>query len=177
MSLARGIFAWLLTLTVSASYGAPPKSDPAPFTAKEGRFSISFPSKPETATSMVKTVGGDVEVHRFSVVGKNNEISYLVQYNDVPPNMLRDDGPDKILDRCRDSGVAAIHGKLAKELNSTLEGNPGRALEVEGAGFKVVYRIYLVKNRLYQLIVFWDGSKPLADRAGPFFDSFKLIKE
>ena len=114
----------------------------------------------------LKTVGGDVDVHRFSVAGKNNEISYLVQYNDLPPEVLRD-GSDKILDTCTESGVAGpSHGKQVGEpLHSTLDGSPGRAVQIEGAGFKVEYRIYLVKNRLYQLIVFGDGSKGLADRA------------
>ena len=66
---------------------------------------------------------------------------------------------------------AGIHGKLTNpEVKSLLDGNPGRGvLEVEGPGFKVVYRIYLVKNRLYQLIVLGDGSKGLADRVEPVF--------
>ena len=178
MSHSRGAFIWLFVLMASAAVATPPKSDTAPFVSKEGRFAIEFPAKPETSAATVKTVGGDVEVHRFAVTGKKNEISYLVQYNDIPADLLRDDGPDKILDLCRDSGVAGIHGKIASpEVKSSLEGNPGRALEVAGSDFKVEYRIYLVKNRLYQLIVFWDGSKELADRAEPFLSSFKLLKE
>ncbi len=177
MSRSHRAFIWLVVLSASAALAAPPASGTAPFVSKEGRFAIAFPAKPETSVAKLKTVGGDVDVHRFSVNGKSNEISYLVQYNDLPPEVLRD-GADKILDTCRDSGVAGIHGKLTNpEVKSSLDGNPGRALEVEGPGFKVVYRIYLVKNRLYQLIVFGDGSKGLADRAEPFLSSFKLLKE
>ena len=177
MSHSNRAFIWLAVLTASAAVAAPPANGTAPFASKEGRFSIAFPSKPETSVAKLKTVGGDVDVHRFSVAGKNNEISYLVQYNDLPPEVLRD-GSDKILDTCTESGVAGIHGKQVGEpLHSTLDGNPGRAVQIEGAGFKVEYRIYLVKNRLYQLIVFGDGSKGLADRAEPFLSSFKLLKE
>ena len=81
----------------------------------------------------------------------------------------------QVLDTIPQQTKTGIRGaKLPSEIKKiALGGNPGRefTLEVPGKGV-FLCRLYVVKNRLYQLTVM--NSSPGLQR---FFDSFKLIEK
>jgi hypothetical protein len=92
-------------------------------------------------------------------------------WTDLPPKPPFD--PQEFL-----KGVAKRYEaevKSSKEI--TLQDNPGREFELETEkGRKIVGRLYIVKDRLYELIVVGEGARaPTADAAQKFFGSFQLI--
>ena len=65
--------------------------------------------------------------------------------------------------------------KLTSEEKVSLDGNPGRSFSADaGANGRLKARIYLVKNRLYQVFVGGSQDKVSDADAQKFLDSFKL---
>lgn len=170
-----GLFASLV-LAASALLAAE-SAEFKPFTPKDGRWTISFPGKPEQSTSPTNTELGAVEVHEFIARRPKDKDAYVLIYCDLPADLVKDADPEKLLDRLRDGGAASVHGKPAKENKIKLDGNPGRELEVSGLGGTRLWRLYLVGGRLYQLLVANESGRPSAERAKAFFASFKLAPE
>ena len=82
---------------------------------------------------------------------------------------------DKRLDQARDGAIASVGGKKRSEEKIKLKGHPGREIVIEKDSEVVVrMRIYLVKNRLYQVMVLGNGPVFPAKDAGFFLDSFRL---
>jgi hypothetical protein len=170
-----GVFG--LLLAIAGSSLAADTADFKPFTPKDGGFTITFPGKPEQSTSTTTTELGGVELHQFLVKRPKEKESFVLIYCDLPAEWIKDADAEKLLDRSRDGGVESIHGKLAKENKIKLEGNPGRELAVDAFGGTRLWRLYLLKGRLYQLLVTAESGRPSASSAKTFFDSFNLAKE
>jgi hypothetical protein len=152
-------------------------SDFKPFTSKEGRFTISFPGKPDVSTSTVKAPIGDMEMHVFRATrGKE---SYTLTYNDYPPDALKGVDAERILDAARDGGVGTTHGKVSKEtkIAKSEKNLPSRELEIDIQGTTANARLLLAGNRLYVIMAYPANSGGSAARAKQFLDSFKLAKE
>jgi hypothetical protein len=132
------------------------------FTSTDWGFSVLVPKTPGTQRQTVKSPQGDLEVAIFvSFDGAN---SYTLSCMNAPSGST---------DAALEEGMKRIAGTVAKVLsqtNVTLEGNPGRELQVELlGGLKATARLYLAKQRLYVLTA--GGPK-----ASKFLDSFKLVK-
>ena len=102
--------------------------------------------------------------------------AFLVTWNDF--DQL--EGPaETILDGARDSAFAEVGGSTIFEETVSLEGFPGRALNIDVAGGELNYRsrVYLVGLRLYQ--VTWTGplEESTSIRVRRFFDSFRLLEQ
>jgi len=101
---------------------------------------------------------------------------YMVSYADYPPTALAANKVDAELDAAPSAALASVPGaKLTGVTKVTLDGNPGREFtadaEVHG---RIKGRIYLVKNRLYQLVAGGSPEKVSDQDVQKFFDSFKL---
>lgn len=144
---------------------------------KDGGFSIDMPGKATETTQSVNMPAGKIEFKLYSFSAKDN--TYLVSYNDYPADALKGQSTDKQLDAVRDGAVTHLKGKLAKEEKIMLGPNPGREVLIvapEDGGF-VRMRMYVVKNRLYQVILTEtnnDKSFVTGPDADKFFNSFKL---
>ncbi len=168
----------LLLALAAGQVIAADSSDFKPFTSKEGRFTISFPGKPDVSTSTIKAPVGDMELHVFRAARGAKE-SYTVTYNDYPPEALKGADAERILDAARDGGVGTTHGKVSKEtkIAKSDKALPSRDLEIDIQGTTAYARLLLAGNRLYVIMAYPDGSSGSATRAKQFFDSFKLAKE
>lgn len=153
-------------------------SDFKPFPSKEGKYTVSFPGKPDVSTSKVKTASGDIEMHVAQAVRGKNREPYTVTYNDVPDEVLKG-GADKIFDSAQEGGLAITQGKLLKktDIAKTDKNPPSRDLEVDIRGTTAYYRMLLVGNRLYVIMAYPDGSTGSAERAKLFLESFKPAKD
>jgi len=72
------------------------------------------------------------------------------------------------------AGLAATLGKATNEKEVTIQGHPGRDLQIDTKNGPMKVRIILAGNRHYQLIA---GGKPgvLSDKdVQTFMDSFKI---
>jgi hypothetical protein len=144
-------------------------------TPKDGTFSFQMPNTPKDDRQFIKTATGGVDLSVYVLDLPRGEGTLAVVVNDFPQEMLKGLSVDKRLDSARDGAVANAKGKLKGEKKITLEDYPGRELVVEvDAKSLVRVRLFVVKNRLYQLLV--SGSKDLTgSKLGErFLESFKL---
>jgi hypothetical protein len=102
---------------------------------------------------------------------------YQVGYNDYPESIIQPGIEGQLLDGAMNGGVQALKGTVLSEKNLTLDGFPGKEAKVKVSSptsGEFTVRIFLVENRLYQIMV--GGTTGKIDQAGAtrFLDSFKL---
>ncbi len=146
------------------------------FSSQKGNFSVLLPKKPVEEKETVNTKIGPVELYAFLVELQNGKVVYGVTYSDYPAEMVEKSNPDDLLDRARNGAVRNISGKIIKEKRIVIEGYPGRELRVVfGKTGVMKYRLYLVKNRLYQIMVLAEEENLLSSADERFLNSFRLL--
>jgi hypothetical protein len=136
------------------------------FSSPEGKFTVSMPGTPKKQTQNQ----GGLTTNAFAVEVKNG--AYLVSYSDLPPGTPFD----------YSAGIRAMatkyQGKVLSETDFTLDGNKGKAYEMEinqPKGF-ATGRIVVVNNRLYQTLAIGTNARASDPDVKKFLDSFKLTK-
>jgi hypothetical protein len=151
------------------------------FTSDEGGFSIMSPLPMEEASQTVDTELGSIEIHTFMV--EQSDRAYMVGYSDYPQDYIDQSDPEIILDGARDGAVGNVNGKLASEIKLLLEDQyPGREIVItamldqdhEGT---IKSHMYLVGNRLYQVMVIAASGEMSVQEMDDFINSFKLLSE
>jgi hypothetical protein len=135
----------------------------------DGRFKVQMPAEPAKLSAAEEPPVGPITLTTYTV--KHEGDGFFVGWADLPPKP-----PFQTEDLLK--GIAKRYEaevKSSKEI--TLQDNPGREFDLETAkGRKLVGRLYVVKDRLYELLVIGDGGKaPSAEKAQQFFGSFQLI--
>jgi hypothetical protein len=163
-----------LTLTALPADGSEWKT----FTSREGKYKALLPSGAKTKTQSVKTEIGPVKVVTTEAALEGTH--YMVVYADYPADRFKDADPDKVLDGVRGGAVKEAKGKLVSEKKITLgkARHPGRDLLIETLDGKarVRQRIYLVRNRLYQILAIGTEEAVKARTVDKFHESFTLTE-
>jgi Leucine-rich repeat (LRR) protein len=139
------------------------------FTSAEGGFSATFPGTPKQSTSK-DAVG--TPTHSFIVETNFGKEAYGVVFADIGPvpQLL---ASEKFLET-----AASAAGTVKSKRPITLDGHPGLEVELEashtGSTMLIRNRMYIVKERLFQVMV--TRTKDRGDSADykKFLDSFKL---
>ncbi len=142
-----------------------------------GKFTVLMPGQPQQRRQQQQTRLGTLEVYTFAVEQPGLS-AHLVTYTDFPPEFIQAADPNKLLDNGRDEVIRQVQGRLLSEGRITLNGSPGRELKLRAPGDLIIHsRIYLVDQRLYQLIVVTPESKApsLSGSIRGFFQSFRLL--
>ena len=165
----------LLLLTVWLP-GCAPK--PREFKSEAGGFAVTAPKTLQESTQDLELQSGKITLYLFST--QQDNIGYFVSYCDYPPETMAHGDPEKMLDGSRDGALSNAKGKLLSETKITLEGNPGRELVMEAAdesGRRAVIkgRLFMVKNRLYQVMVVAPRGQAGDKIIDDFLQSFKLL--
>jgi hypothetical protein len=149
------------------------------FSSKEGRFTISFPGKPDQSTSTLKSPIGDMVLHIFKAGRDNDKEAYTLIYYDYPPEAIKSTDPEKIFDTAQQGGLDATHCKLVKKTDiiKTDKVPASRDLEIEIQAATTYARMILVANRLYVIMAVPAANQGAADHARKYFDSFKLAAD
>jgi hypothetical protein len=147
------------------------------FSSEAGNFSISTPKTMEETQQSVQTPVGPINIYTFTA--ESNDSAYVVAYSDYPPEIVAQSDPEMLLDSSRDGALNNLGGTLVSEEVIDLDGNPGRSLVIDTAtetGDKATInsRIYLVNNRLYQILVVTPESKAEKVDSAAFLESFSL---
>lgn len=149
------------------------------FVSEAGQFTIETPAPFEETQQSVETPVGPVEIRTFTA--ETEETAYVVAYSDYPPEMVNQTAPEELLDSSRDGAVNNLGGTLVSEEVIDLQGNPGRSLVINTEGQNqaatINSRIYLVDNRLYQILVVTPQGGEAAAAADQFLNSFDLTVE
>ena len=146
------------------------------FTSAEGAFSVLMPGTPAEQTQAQDTDLGPIDVHMYTFEG--GDVAYLIGYNVFPAAVIDASTPAAILDGARDGQVETVKGTLVNESEITLGTYPGRDLEIQVEGSdgasSLRTRLFMVGDRLYQLVVAGPKGQSTSPDTIKFLDSFKL---
>lgn len=139
-----------------------------------GRFSILFPKDPKEEKQTTDTDVGSIDSYSFTVEDKS--IVYMVTYNDYPADAMISADVDTVLDGARDGALNSTNSKLISETKIQIDGYSGREIKAQTSkdNMIIVSRIYLVKNRLYQILALATHENCDNSSYIKFFNSFKL---
>jgi hypothetical protein len=196
----------LWSLTLPLLLGAAQHDLPAGwkvFASKDGLFTVNMPSEPIKKKQQITTAAaGKLKVELLIAEGRHDSY-FVVSYCDFPPTELKKGQERKRLDQACIGAVESSTGKIREKKPITLDRRcprsdigewfqagigslgsikfdveyPGRELVLEKDGAVIAkMRIYLVENRLYQVMVLGNGSifAPKEKDVGIFLDSFRL---
>lgn len=145
------------------------------FNTTVGGFSVLMPETPAQTTSKINTRIGAIDLHSFEAQLEDPDAGVTVAYADYPPEFVASRTPKAMLDGARDRAVESMYGKLLTEALISIGSYPGRDISASvPGGYAVFVRIYLVKNRLYQVVVAVPKDHAFDAWVGTFLDSFKL---
>jgi hypothetical protein len=146
--------------------------------SEAGNFSVVSPFVLQEQMESVDTAIGRIDMHLF-VSGKGNT-AYMAAYSDYPESYVQERDPDAILDGGRDGAVKNLSGRLVSETKITLDNSPGREIRIDtsekhGSTAAVKARIFLIKNRLYQILVAAPDEELDKPAVNEFLKSFRLL--
>jgi hypothetical protein len=155
---------------------AAPKPDLAgmlPFTSAEGMFSINLPGTPKQMSKPLSLQGGGAStLHQFWVDLDNDNLTYMVIYNDYPADYASA-SPQELLQTMRDGVVR--DKTLTSDVPIELFGVPGRAFTaIDKDGWQYAVHQFLDGSRLYQLIVVNSKGHAPADTE-EFMNTFRIL--
>ncbi|MCS6814800.1 MAG: hypothetical protein NZ772_14695 [Cyanobacteria bacterium] len=148
-----------------------------PFRDPNGKFTVLMPGDPKQQRQQQQTRLGNLDIYTFAVEQPGLS-AHLVTYTDFPAESIQNVDPNKLLDSGRDEVLRRVQGSLLSESRISLNGAPGRELKIKAPGDLIIHsRIYMVNQRLYQLIVVAPASKAanLSGSIRGFFQSFRLL--
>ncbi len=144
--------------------------------SRPGLFSALWPKSPRPTSTFYKTSAGDLMVYSESY-SPNKELSLSVTYTDFPPP-IRDLNPTSILNAVR-SGMGGTTGKLTDF--ATLERTDlhpvGQSFTIEHDRHHAHVRLYLVKNRLYQVVALGTPDELAKKTTALFLESFTILDQ
>jgi len=166
---------FLILYCATVAYGVQAEAEWIKFTSPEGRFSLLLPHEPKLEVVSDPT-NEKLKHNRFSEY--ETGYAFVIEYFD---NIAIADA-EKYLDVARDGIVGAVNGTLQRETKVSLEGHPGRELELSlntssGATVLGRTRIYAVGSSFYSISYLWrkDMDSTLASKIGEkYFSSMKL---
>lgn len=144
-------------------------------------FTAEMPGTASVKEGTEQTAAGPVKTTTWGV--QTNGAFFAISIADYPPGMMANAVPSKVLEGARDGAMANVGGTVEKDIGVFLDSGipkkkyPGR--EFDGStksGLKLAARLYLVDDRLYQLICVTPKAGFNAADFKRFADSFKLKK-
>jgi hypothetical protein len=163
---------WVLAL------GACSDGEWKPLPVSDGGFSVLMRPQPQYARQVLDTPAGKITAHLYS--SDRPDSYFAVGYSDYPIALVLGSSPDALFAGVRDTWVRRIDGKLIVSSPLKLEGKyAGLEFTADGkvkdADTFLQARMYLVDQRLYQIIAMGRKSAFPQAVANRFLTSFKLI--
>jgi hypothetical protein len=147
------------------------------FSSEVGQFTIATPAPFEETQQSVETPVGPVEIYTYTA--ETDESAYVVAFSDYPSQMIEESEPEMLLNSSRDGAIDNLGGTLIQEEIIDIEGHPGRSLVISAdtttdEATIINSRIYLVDNRLYQILVVSPEEHETKAVTKSFLESFAL---
>lgn len=145
------------------------------YTSEDGKFKINFPGTPTVTSEAIPTEVGNIDMKMFTYEKSATEV-YMVAYSDYPSALVEASDAATLLEGAK-SGAVSSQGAVIEEENAiTVDGNPGILFKAKAGSYYMYYKIFLVSNRLFQLVILRDGNYPEPEAVESYIDSFELIK-
>ena len=138
-------------------------------------FSIRFPAEPETGKEVVSTELGDLDMYTIMYEASDVKV-YMLAYTDYPADLVSTSDADVLLDGAKEGSLGSFGiSTPSYEKSINFDGYPGKYFEAEGNDMHVAYKLILVENRLYQIVIL-QLSNPISDSdIEGFIETFKLL--
>lgn len=150
-----------------------------PFVSEKGRFSILFPGKPKEHEHTTTAEIGEIKLTQF-IYALNETKAWLVSYSDYPEKMIKLGNSDQLLKGIKVRLLQDLRADLVSErkikLDSIYDGVAFVGFN-EDKKLDILYQIYLVKNRVYQLSMYSSVGPFSPQDSTDFMGSFKLLKK
>ncbi len=144
--------------------------------SEEGNFIVNFPGEPtKKAIRLPIRDGSELDVVTYNYISADSNIVYLLSYNNIPD--YASSNPDSILDKAKIGPAQRMRTSIVEEKKLKLQGFPGLYFKGLGLDIAMVYYIYIVKDRMYQLAILNKiPREPEEAEIKSFMGSFKLLK-
>lgn len=156
------------------------------YVSRDGRFKVLFPATPNEIHETVESSMGKLPFHML-ICPFTSTVSYHLVYMDYPIYLESADLVKTALDNARQGTLARMakeDPRVVKESDISIDGHPGRFLQIELKGDAMVrMRIFVAGNRVYvvglgspketpKVVNATNDYETIATR---FMDSFKII--
>ena len=141
-----------------------------------GNFSIHFPSQPTVSNEVVPTEAGDISVTLTICEVTQNE-AYMVSHSDYPDTIIKNSIADSLLLGAMRGAINSIGQTSMKYVKNIKYKNkfPGLSFAAQSSkNYFVIYELYLVKNRLYQIGAISLNQYVSDNAQKDFFGSFTI---
>lgn len=149
------------------------------FTGPDGRFSILMPGNPKRVSQTQKTFMGEINLEMFVGKPENQDVAYVVAFNDFPDSYGKMVDTQEILSNARDMALKTTKSNLIgqKDIRST-NGHPGKEIEyINQAGKITRNRMFFAEGRLYQVMVITTKRQQqfLTQSIQGYLNSFNVV--
>ncbi|WP_413171670.1 hypothetical protein [Anabaena azotica] len=149
------------------------------FTPPDKGFQVLMPGRPKTKTQVQKTYMGEIKLQIFVAQPPEQEVAYLVTYNEFPYSYAQMTKPQTILNQAQSNTLKATQSNLISERNiRSSNGHPGKEIQyIDSAGKVTTNRMYVAEGRLYQVmaIVSKKQRSTLSKTITGYLNSFQLV--
>ena len=149
------------------------------FTPPDKGFQILMPGTPKTKTQVQKTYMGEIKLQIFVAQPPEQEVAYLVTYNEFPYSYAQMTKPQTILSQAQSNTLKATQSNLISERSIlSCNGHPGKEIQyIDSAGKVTTNRIFIAEGRLYQVmgIVSKKQRSNLSKTMTGYLNSFQLV--
>jgi hypothetical protein len=139
-----------------------------------GGFRFEVPAPPKPAGRSFETSAGTAQTHAW--LHQTEERGFLVGFTDYPPAFGEHFGSAELLDGARDRAAERAGGRLTREEAVSIQGFPGRTVEIEAPGVEVRGHLLLADDRLYYVLATFRPGEAEAADVVRFLDSFRLVQ-
>jgi hypothetical protein len=162
----------------SQSSSQPSTSQGQEVKSEAGKFTVVSPVSLKETPETVDTPAGKVNAYMFSGEREGKAL-FAIVYADYPETMVTSSNRDKIVESAARGAVSNVNGKLIASNKVSVSGNPGREVVAQiksgnGQEGTLKSRVFLVKNRLYQVMTIAAQSEAGSAELDNFLTSFKL---
>jgi hypothetical protein len=167
-------------LALAAFVGSCTKSEWRELEVSEGGFSVLMRGQPHYARHDIDTPAGKMIAHLYS--SERPQSYYAVGYSDYPLGLILGANPEQVFAGVRNTWVRRIGGKLTGPVSPlTLAGRyPGVEFnaqgKLKGADALLQARLFLVDQRLYQVIAMVRKNEVPQGEINRFLNSFRLVQ-
>lgn len=143
--------------------------------SSDAGFSIEMPGEPEGKKIIIDTELGQNYLYVY-MLKKQDGMIYSIGFIDYPNELFNKKSTEQLLNDAREGAVRNVGGKLVSESQISIKGYPGREVVIASSGGQgsLQARIFLVNNRLYQLMFAPAKGNTLSRNARRFFESFEI---
>jgi hypothetical protein len=164
-----------LLLLISACQASPTSGV---FTSNDGGFSVNSAGRFKATKQQSNSSAGKLVTYQFTA--EMDKRTDIVSYTDYPADFISQNDPEDILDGASISAIAVLNGHFVSATKISLDNYPGReilatAQPSETQSLLIKGRLFLVKNRLYMVLVAADNGQVSNDDLDAFLSSFKFI--